>query len=560
MPKIADFGLAKEVDSDSSNTQSGAILGTPCYMAPEQARGDSGKVGPPADIYALGSILYDMLVGRPPFKSTNPIDTIRQVIDQEPVPPRQLEPRVPLDLETICLKCLEKDPLRRFATAGDLADDLRRFIDGEPIHSRPIRAWERAWKWGKRRPAIVALMGVCALTVVSMVLFIAWHNVDLQSRLNKALKEERVLRGREQADREKLRLSLVREEGRKLFDSARLGVASSDWPQARVQLAKALTTIGEEPSLRTLKESAQTLLKQVERELRLEANRKAAQARFQEFVKLRNEAQFLGTLYTGMDLALNLEAARIAVQRALGVYHVSTASKTPPTIDDELSAAQKAEVRADCYELLLIAAETEAQSTAEGKAAEKEPYLQRALDCLEQARAFGTPSRAFHLRRARYLKMLGAAVKAVQAEKEAEKATLDSDLDHFLMADELYRREHFREAILEFDRVLQRTPGHFWAQYLNALCLLRESAPPRPERSSAPAWRSATTSFGFTSCAASRKRNYKPGRHRNPTSRRPRASLWMKIRVTSCSSIAESSASGPIALTTPSPTCARRSR
>ena len=136
MPKIADFGLAKQVEGDSSNTQSGTILGTPCYMAPEQARGESSRVGPPADIYALGSILYELLVGRPPFKSTSPIDTIRQVIDQEPVPPRQLEPRVPLDLETICLKCLEKDPVRRFATAADLADEhLRRFVEGRPIQS-----------------------------------------------------------------------------------------------------------------------------------------------------------------------------------------------------------------------------------------------------------------------------------------------------------------------------------------------------------------------------------------------------------------------------------------
>ena len=159
VPKIADFGLAKRTDDDSSQTQSGAILGTPSYMAPEQAGGKTREIGPAADIYALGAILYELLVGRPPFKAGNPIDTVRQVIEQEPVPPRQLEPRVPYDLETICLKCLEKDPARRFPTAAELADDLRRFIDGDPIHARPTPAWERAWKWGRRRPAIVALIG-----------------------------------------------------------------------------------------------------------------------------------------------------------------------------------------------------------------------------------------------------------------------------------------------------------------------------------------------------------------------------------------------------------------
>ncbi len=229
LPKIADFGLAKHVDNDSSNTQSGTILGTPCYMAPEQAQGHNDQVGPPADIYALGSILYELLIGRPPFKANNPLDTIRQVIAQDPVPPRQLEPRVPLDLETICLKCLEKDPARRFATAADLADDLRRFLDGHPIQSRPIRAWERAWKWARRRPAIMALIGVCSLAVVGMVLFIAWHNVSLRGQLDAALAEERLARHREQDALAERRLSLVRQEGQKLFDGARVAVAAGDW-------------------------------------------------------------------------------------------------------------------------------------------------------------------------------------------------------------------------------------------------------------------------------------------------------------------------------------------
>ena len=121
--------------------------------------GKTREIGPAVDIYALGAILYEMLVGRPPFKAGNPIDTVRQVIEQDPVPPRQLEPRVPYDLETICLKCLEKDPARRFATAAELADDLRRFGQGDPIQARPTAAWERAWKWGKRRPAIVRAFG-----------------------------------------------------------------------------------------------------------------------------------------------------------------------------------------------------------------------------------------------------------------------------------------------------------------------------------------------------------------------------------------------------------------
>jgi eukaryotic-like serine/threonine-protein kinase len=477
IPKIADFGLAKRVDDDSGNTQSGTILGTPCYMAPEQAEGHNSQVGPPADIYALGSILYELLIGRPPFKANNPLDTIRQVIGQDPVPPRQLEPRVPLDLETICLKCLEKDPARRFATAADLADDLRRFLDGHPIQSRPIRPWERAWKWARRRPAIMALVGVCALAVVGMVLFIAWHNVSLRGQLDAAIAEERLSRRREQAALVERHLSLLQQEGQKLFDGARVAVAAGDWSQARLQLEKALTTIGDEAPLESLKASARTLLGQVETELRAEANRKGAQARFQQFVKLRNEAQFLGTLYTGMDLALNLQAARASVQQALAIYGVLREPNARPAIDADLKDAQKAEVLGDCYELLLVLAETEAQSASDQKPAEKETYLRRALGYLDHAGTFGTPSRAFHLRRARYLRMLGKPADAEQAEQAAGKASLDNILDHFLLADEFYRREQFREAIQEFDRVLERNPSHFWAQYLNALCLLRQQRP-----------------------------------------------------------------------------------
>ncbi len=394
VPKIADFGLAKRVGDDSSQTQSGAILGTPSYMAPEQAGGKNREIGPAVDIYSLGAILYELLVGRPPFKAGNPIDTIRLVIEQEPVPPRQLEPRVPHDLETICLKCLEKDPARRFTSAAELAEDLRRFVDGDPILARPTPAWERAWKWGKRRPAIVALLGVSTLLVLGMVLFIVWHNVSLRGKLDVALAEERRARQREYDAVEEQRLSLVRQEGRKLFDSARVAVASSDWSSARLHLEKALTTIGSEARAEDLREPAQTLLKQVEQELRVDADRRASQARFQKFANIRDEAQFLGTLYTGMDLAANLEASRTSVHQALAVYGVS-AAEAGPRLDAYLNDSQKAEILGDCHQLLLILAETEAQSASAQKPLEKEQYLRKALSFLEQARQLEAPSGLF---------------------------------------------------------------------------------------------------------------------------------------------------------------------
>ncbi len=219
-------------------------------------------------------------------------------------------------------------------------------------------------------------------------------------------------------------------------------------------------------------------MKQVEQELRVEADRRASQARFQKFVNIRDEAQFLGTLYTGHGSGRQPGSrAQPRSTRRWPSMASSTAAEARPRLDAYLSDPQKAEVLGDCYQLLLILAETEAQSASDRKPAEKEQYLRKALSFLEQARRLGAPSRAFHLRRARYLNMLGDRAEAAQAEKAAQGAALDQVLDHFLMADELYRREKFGEAIKEFDQVLERKPGHFWAQYLNAICLLRQGRP-----------------------------------------------------------------------------------
>jgi eukaryotic-like serine/threonine-protein kinase len=157
-PKVTDFGLAKRLDLDAGPTQSGAILGTPSYMAPEQAGGHAHRIGPAADVYALGAILYELLTGRPPFKSATVMDTILQVVNDEPVPPTRLQPKLPRDLEAVCLKCLEKEPERRYASAAELADDLGRFLAGEPTRARPARWPGRLLRWARRRPAVAGLL------------------------------------------------------------------------------------------------------------------------------------------------------------------------------------------------------------------------------------------------------------------------------------------------------------------------------------------------------------------------------------------------------------------
>jgi WD40 repeat protein len=163
-PKITDFGLAKLLGTDMAGpTLSGEILGTPSYMAPEQAEGKTAAIGPATDIWALGAILYDLLTGRPPFHGDTPLETLVQVRFQEPVSPSRLQPKLPRDLVTICMTCLRKEPRKRYASAGDMADDLRRFLDRQPIRARRINALERAVKWARRRPAVAALLAVIVL-------------------------------------------------------------------------------------------------------------------------------------------------------------------------------------------------------------------------------------------------------------------------------------------------------------------------------------------------------------------------------------------------------------
>jgi WD40 repeat protein/Flp pilus assembly protein TadD len=184
VPKITDFGLAKHLDVQS-HTRTGAILGTPSYMAPEQAEGRAHAVGPATDVYGLGAILYEMLTGRPPFESESSLTTIRQLLTQDPIRPALLRLKVPRDLETICLKCLEKDPARRYASAEDLAEDLHRFLKNEPIEARPVGWWGRSVKWMRRHPTKTTVAGVVVLAVATLLLGGLIYHLQMKSAFEK---------------------------------------------------------------------------------------------------------------------------------------------------------------------------------------------------------------------------------------------------------------------------------------------------------------------------------------------------------------------------------------
>jgi eukaryotic-like serine/threonine-protein kinase len=189
LPKITDFGLAKRLDEKASWSRSGEVLGTPSYMAPEQADIKVREIGPTTDVYALGAILYEMLTGRPPFKGATALDTVLQVLHEEPVRPSGLRPKLPRDLETICLECLRKEPGRRYASAAALADDLRRFLKDEPIKARPVGPLERGWKWAHRRPLSAALAAGIIVVAVLGFAGVTWQWQEARLARDTAVQE-----------------------------------------------------------------------------------------------------------------------------------------------------------------------------------------------------------------------------------------------------------------------------------------------------------------------------------------------------------------------------------
>jgi serine/threonine protein kinase/predicted Zn-dependent protease len=462
IPKISDFGLARRQDEDSGLTRTGDVLGTPSYMAPEQAAGQGKRVGPATDVYGLGAILYEMLTGRPPFRAESQMATLLQVMHDDPVPPSQLRGKTPRDLETICLKCLHKDPPRRYHSALELAEDLARFLEGRPVRARRVSVAERLVKWARRRPAVAALLLSSVAFLLAAAVTFVWYDRH-----------------------ERRREAAARDEVQELLRAGEAAARQEDWADARSRAATALARVGAEPFLENYRAQADDLLAHSERRLAAQADDRRAADTARRFFARRDEALFHGmntvaggSLLTGMDEAVHRRAAETAAHDALALVGIKDTDTGPWTLDAVFrDTHQRDNVQTSCYTLLLLLADFAADA--------HDP--EAALRLADRAAQVSTPTYACHIRRAHFLTALGRESEALRELKLFVETPPSSALDYFLMGIEEYRAGDLTAARTAFQAALGKQPAHFWAQCHLALCSIQTRR-----------WDDATTAL--TSC------------------------------------------------------------
>jgi serine/threonine protein kinase/Tfp pilus assembly protein PilF len=505
VPKITDFGLAKCLQEEPAPahpagagagpaTQSGAVLGTPSYMAPEQAGAHARNVGPWTDVYALGAILYELLTGRPPFKGATMLDTLEQVRSQEPVPPRRLQPKVARDLETICLKCLDKQPARRYPRAADLADDLWRYLHSEPIHARPAGWPERVVKWGRRRPTLAALLAASLAVLLALAVAIPLLIFHLRTRVAVAERDGAIANLRANCQ-------LLQREGEEALSRG----TSADLLVARARFQNVLEQIEASPSredavLAPLRADAERRAAEADRRLDELAAGEEARARYDRFFHLRDEAYFLlhRDLVLGTDSA-SPEASRQAARAALALFRLDLDGPGPAAAPDleHCEPARQERLRTGLYEVALLLAEATARSrpperpphpqplSPEGRGENRPPHPQplypeagargekqarAALRILDRVAAWAPVTRVGRLRRARYLEMQGDGPAAARERAAAAALAPRTALEWFLSGhDKILVSGDLQAAAADLDAALRIEPDLFWALFLRGL-------------------------------------------------------------------------------------------
>ncbi len=444
-PKITDFGLAKRLEGDSGQTRSGTPMGTPNYMAPEQAHGDTKYLGPLCDLYSLGVILYEMLTGRPPFQGTTILETLEMVQNQEPVPPRRLQPSVPRDLETICLKCLQKEPQKRYATAGGLGADLLRFLGGEAILARRVGLPERMWRWCKRNPKVAGLTGAVALLIAMVLAFLA-------SAYSRAAREQEVIATERQLVEDRL-------------EQATAAIRGGDQRQAQALLDYTNPLLENTEQLRDVRNRIEELKSQVQL--------------YSEFKRLVDDARFASRFGSRRRKQTAQQQCRqlVALNRQINDRAGDAAAGLP-----SLNVEQVQLFKEDEFEAYLISAKLEADLERDGQSHIAPDAARRAIDWLSQADAILPDTRVVHADRAEYWAAVGDAKAAQRDFNRAMEIEPTSAVDHFYHGFANHRRalkarsegkakeaeDYFRKEIVEYAAVLQQRQDSFWAYFNSA--------------------------------------------------------------------------------------------
>jgi tetratricopeptide (TPR) repeat protein len=460
-PKLTDFGLARKLDAATHHTRPGQPMGSPPYMPPEQVQGNLHAIGPGTDIYALGAILYELLTGRAPFVGTTLLELYRHILQEDPVPVRRLLPSTPTDLETICQKCLEKAPKKRYLTAEALAEDLRRFRAGEPITARPVGRLERAAKWCRRRPTAAALLAVLLLVMAGVAVAVPLIIAGLHTTRLQALADAEQAHAESDQLAERLRVEKRRSEVRSTAEQQlREGQQALD----RGDLEKAQALFGlvraGAPELDAdLREAAISSLRDLDRSV---WNRRA----YQSLPRHRDRAMFLlyRDVFSDLDRP-DLEEAAVAARRALQPFGLP---ERVPEVEklSGLTAEQRRQIREWLYEVCLLLAEAIARPRP-GEAAEA--GKKRAQDALELLKkAAGVYPEGKPWRRVLYLKWAGDQ-DAADGEQARGDRQPTSAVDWFFKGcTHAIDERDLDQAILSFDRALQLRQDLFWAHFFRA--------------------------------------------------------------------------------------------
>ena len=456
IPKVTDFGLAKRLDEDDGQTQSGQVMGSPSFMAPEQARGEGRHVGPLADVYSLGAILYEMLTGRPPFKGSSPLETLSLVVRAEPVPPTKLRPGLARDLETICLKCLSKEPADRYPTAGDLANDLDRWLRGSPIQARRVRLVERGWKWARREPTAALLVLTVGLIGVILV------GLGIQA----------VETRRDQI----ARIAWGQSEGTRLYDEARAAYLDQRWGPGRVALNRSLRMLADSAELGEIRRRSEALLDAIEHG---EADRQNLDRFFHaaRMAQLADAEWFLTGGPTGGDPRPVRQATQSALE-LVGKFAVNPSDDPPswrPGLPPPwLPMVDRTALELTCQDLILL------RAAAIGRPAPGETatvQARRALELLGDVGGSPTRKRAWIDLEAWLLAGVGKTQEAEAIRRRADQTSPIDARDHFAVGRECSNRGDWSGATAAFEAALRLDPNQFAAQLGLALAELRGNRP-----------------------------------------------------------------------------------